>query len=50
MYTAILNGISALGLSELGDALSSAGERAVKKYSSNKEWEELFVETGVFFL
>ena len=48
MYTTILNGISALGLAELENALTSAGERAIKKYNSNREWEKLFVETGVF--
>ena len=31
MYTTILNGISALGLAELENALTSAGERAIKK-------------------
>lgn len=50
MYTTILNGISALGLAELENTLTSAGERAIKKYNSNREWEKLLVETGIFFL
>ena len=50
MLEVLLSALASLGVSEVQNTLSSAGESVVKKMKESHSWKRLIVDTGEFYI